>query len=227
MAEIILSEKDIERFWSKVRKGGPNECWEWLPKARSGQMGYGTMRINDRPCYAHRVSWVLHNQKQIPGGMCVLHGCDAPRCVNPSHLRVGSQGDNVKDMKARGRTLVGERNPRNILSEDQVREIVKRIEAREVRRETAKAFGISEGTIQSIAQGRIWKHVTGGISREYGRRAGAIHKDAKHGPDVAKRVLELRATGMTTRAIAIAMGYQVNFHTTVARMIRGAHWSVK
>lgn len=86
------------RFWAKVAKS--DGCWEWtgprLPR------GYGVIRADGRQTYAHRVSWLLHFGP-IPDRAFVLHHCDNPPCVNPAHLWVGSQADNVRDMIAKGR----------------------------------------------------------------------------------------------------------------------------
>ncbi len=91
-----------ERFWPKVDRRGPDECWEW--KAARQAEGYGKMFTTNRcrPERAHRVSWVLHHGP-IPDGMFVLHRCDNPPCVNPAHLFLGTNLDNIEDMGRKGR----------------------------------------------------------------------------------------------------------------------------
>ena len=92
-----------ERFWSKVnRVEDPDECWEWIPKARH-KFGYGIFM--DRPYgtkKAHRVAWELTNG-EIPNGLMVLHTCDNPPCCNPNHLFLGTAQDNSLDMMSKGR----------------------------------------------------------------------------------------------------------------------------
>lgn len=67
--------------------------------------GYGKTKVNRRPWLAHRLSWALHNGP-IPDGAVIRHRCDRPACVNPNHLEIGSQADNVRDRDERGRTVV-------------------------------------------------------------------------------------------------------------------------
>jgi hypothetical protein len=92
-----------DRFWAKVEK--TEGCWLW--NASLGSTGYGQINSGGRgkPLKAHRVSWELHyGQTQLQ----VLHRCDNTRCVNPSHLFLGTQSDNMKDMASK------KRNPRGM-----------------------------------------------------------------------------------------------------------------
>ncbi len=91
-----------ERFWQKVKRCGDDECWLW--QAVTNQDGYGLVRYPGRPHMmgAHRASWLLHNG-DVPADLEVLHRCDNPPCVNPAHLWLGTQVDNIHDMCAKGR----------------------------------------------------------------------------------------------------------------------------
>jgi hypothetical protein len=75
-------------------------CWLWTRGKTSD--GYGTFRVNGKPELAHRFSYRTHNG-MIPSGILVCHTCDETRCVNPDHLFLGTQNDNMKDMAAKGR----------------------------------------------------------------------------------------------------------------------------
>lgn len=92
----------MKRFWTKVNIKNIEDCWEWNA-FKTKKFGYGAFRLNGRMHNAHRISWLL-SRGEIPAGICVLHKCDNPPCVNPAHLFLGTQADNVKDCKAKGRT---------------------------------------------------------------------------------------------------------------------------
>jgi len=75
-------------------------CWVWT--LRKDKQGYGRVNVNYKTEQAHRVSWVAF-RGEIPAGMCVLHKCDNPSCVNPDHLFLGTRKDNCHDMIIKGR----------------------------------------------------------------------------------------------------------------------------
>ena len=161
--------KDVSRFWSKVEVGGQEECWLW--RGKISVRGYGVFKASGKNRLAHRVALQLDGRPAI--GLLALHSCDNPRCVNPAHLRPGTNSDNMQDCIARGRRNdpIGDRNgsvrkperlPRGEMcgwskvTEDDVRTI-RASTATEI--ELAAQFGISRGTVGYIRRRASWRHV--------------------------------------------------------------------
>lgn len=156
-----------ERFWEKVAKGSPDECWEWCGCRH--QQGYGMIvpprqgRTQRTPRGAHRVAWELMNGA-IPDGMCVLHHCDNPPCVNPAHLFLGTHRDNFQDAIKKGRWrpggTPGERHPQAKLSAADVLNIRRSYTgAWGEKARLAREFRVTNNQIGRILSGRAWKHL--------------------------------------------------------------------
>ena len=145
------------RFWAKVKKAGPNDCWEWQAYTNTG--GYGRFKAGGNDILlAHRYSYELHHGP-IPDGSIVMHSCDNPPCCNPAHLSVGTHKENAADKvdKGRGFSLRGEVNPKSKLTEEAVRTIRASSERSVV---LAEQYGVNRVTIAKARYGRSWKHVT-------------------------------------------------------------------
>lgn len=102
---LDISSALLKRFWAKIQK--TDECWIWVG-ARKRKDGHGVFYVgggNTAPVFenAHRTSWMIHNGP-IPDGMYVCHRCDYPPCVNPAHLFLGTQGENMRDASDKRRT---------------------------------------------------------------------------------------------------------------------------
>lgn len=91
----------IIRFWAKVDKRGPDECWPWL--AACVKDGYGGLKVYGKTVQAHRFSWELAHGCKIPEGKLVQHSCDNPPCCNPKHLFLGTDKTNAMDMVRKDR----------------------------------------------------------------------------------------------------------------------------
>jgi hypothetical protein len=92
---MILSQKDINRFWSKVSRGGADDCWPWL--AAKSKLGYGVFSVKHKWIGAHRVSFFIHKGylPDIKQRKLVMHDCENPSCQNPKHLLKGTIKENA------------------------------------------------------------------------------------------------------------------------------------
>src|SRR5690606_24199021 len=110
-------------------------------------------RVHPKLWQAHRLAYVLAHG-DIPEGMSVLHRCDNPACVNPEHLFLGTQADNVADAVAKGRIAKGDRLPQTVLTEEQVREAIDLIVAgKATLMALAERYGVSMATLNSAVRG--------------------------------------------------------------------------
>jgi hypothetical protein len=146
---MITAANFVEHFWSRVRKGAG--CWLWVGSNQSaGGSGYGRLRIDRRWRYAHRLSWEMHNGP-IPAGLAVLHRCDDSLCVNPDHLFLGTQAENMRDCMAKGRSgLWRGQNGDRKLTHAQRTEIVLRHAHGESQSALARAFGVQQGAVATV-----------------------------------------------------------------------------
>jgi hypothetical protein len=153
-----MTEKQKELFWSKVDKNSEFcGCWDWI--GRRSKKGYGEIDlIQYSHPYTHRVSWCLHFG-DIPDGMCVLHECDNPSCVNPDHLFLGTNQDNVDDKCRKGRHKVGMDTRSSKLTNEEVLEI-RKLHNDHIRiSDISRMYGRSYNTIRRITIGVTWKHL--------------------------------------------------------------------
>lgn len=149
-------KKDVERFRKRVAVAGPDDCWLWT--GNKNQYGYGRLRVNGRRRVASRISYEI-NVGQIPPGMLVMHVCDNPPCVNPKHLVVGTNDENMHDAAVKGRMNRGENNCQAKLTEDQVRDIRRRHSNGERAADLAAEFGLKRFAVFKICNRSRWKHV--------------------------------------------------------------------
>ena len=134
--------------------------------------GYGKKGRDGKTWLAHRLAW-FDAHGPIPIGMCVCHKCDNRKCVNVSHLFLGTRSDNTQDMLAKGRGRFvghlspkaknppikrGSENSKAVLNEDTVREIRTK-HASTMIKDIAAIYGVSLATAQRIRSGNGWSHV--------------------------------------------------------------------
>ncbi len=155
---------EMKRFEKKFIPEPNSGCWLWT--ANVNYKGYGQFVFDGVDMGAHRASYRIYIGN-IPQGMCVLHRCDVPCCVNPAHLFLGTIIDNNLDKKLKGREgdKKGEKNGRAKLTFEQVQQIKKRYECRSPKHGgvvLAKEYGVSKGLISHIIRGRLWNYCSGG-----------------------------------------------------------------
>lgn len=141
----------IEKYQRKISKSG--DCLLWTGATINS--GYGYLTVNKKNKTAHRASYEA-SHGPVPEGMQVLHRCDVKLCVNPEHLFVGTQQENIDDMINKGRWSMGDRRRNAKLTTKQV--IAIRADTRN-RNEIARELNVKSGTIYSIQSGQRWRHV--------------------------------------------------------------------
>lgn len=156
------------RFSMSYKVNPDTMCWEWLGTLNRGsKKQYGTIKVNNKAMSAHRFSWEFYNQAKIPAGMVVMHKCDNPKCVNPTHLELGTHADNMVDMVSKGRQAKGEsflnrkpakgsKNGLAKLTEQQALEI---FQDKRSQRTIAKQYGVSQAVVHNIKSKKTWKEI--------------------------------------------------------------------
>jgi hypothetical protein len=144
------------RLWTNVDRGP--DCWEWT--GYKDPNGYGRLNIGGVPCLTHRISMELELGRKLDKREHVLHKCDNPACVRPSHLFLGDQAANMADKMVKGRhvygTSKGESHGCAKLTETDVRAIR---ESQETGVALAAQYGVSTAQVSDIRNRRSWQHI--------------------------------------------------------------------
>ncbi len=196
---MMMDEKDLQKFWSKVDKSAGDEgCWNWTAaKSR----GYGRFVNQRKPKLCHRITYSL--MVGDPSGKFVCHKCDNPACVNPKHLFLGSQSDNMADMAKKGRRkgkLIGEKHPLALVSDEVALEIKKATLSGDAARKIANQFGVSINTVTNIRRGKSYPHLP-----DFGYKP-RIKPVSRFSEADKLNMVRLRATGKAYTEIAKLYG---------------------
>jgi len=148
--------RPLSYFEARSEKNMATSCWVWT--RASSPLGYGAFGDTDgRVKRAHRGAWEAANGP-IPPGLFVCHRCDNPACVNPAHLFLGTNNDNVRDMVSKRRHAKGDRNGQSKLSATDVG-IIKMLLGLGVKQwMLAKLYGVDPSNISHINRGSTWAH---------------------------------------------------------------------
>jgi hypothetical protein len=159
-----MTNKDVQRFWSKVNKDGPvpahcpelGPCWPWT--GTDAGAGYGTIKIDGKMVLVHRFAYQL-THGPIPPTVNVLHRCDLKLCCRDSHHFTGDHAANVADKVAKGRQYhpTGSLNTMSKLTEADAQRIRDMRNEGRLQREIMKEFGISQASVSTICSGKSWK----------------------------------------------------------------------
>jgi HNH endonuclease len=133
-----------------------NGCWNCVSHGHNGN-GYTTVQRNKKRVYTHRYIYE-HENGEIDDNMVIRHKCDNPSCINPEHLEIGTQKQNIKDMQLRGREnkQKGEDRPNSKLTDEDVLNI--RSDDRSYRK-IADDYGIHHSVVGAIKNRTRWKHI--------------------------------------------------------------------
>jgi hypothetical protein len=160
MSNYPISESVVKRFWKYVDQKTPTACWIWTGGRYS--YGYGFLQIGTfkqrKTVRAHRLSYAIANRIELEkfSHLQVLHNCDNPPCVNPSHLRLGNNKENAIDARDRNRLKVREHHgPAKLTwnTVNHIRELYGKLSARQA----AHLFNTCPSNILCIWKNKTWK----------------------------------------------------------------------
>lgn len=211
-----------DRFWARVSKGGPLECWNWT--GTSGPTGYGVIagavggvRLcpKGQKMLAHRVSWIMANgpiPEDASGsyhGKVVMHTCDNRKCVNPAHLVLGTQRENIKDMDAKGRDnrsgLVVEQGTRHIRAALDAEQVADVMQSHETHKALADRLGVSVHTVKRLRAGKTYAPQTG-AAKIVRPRYVALGESNPNATLSFEQVRYIRTSPKSSHAIAAEIG---------------------
>lgn len=141
----------IKAFQRLAPTGPPDECWEW-PATRTSS-GYGQIYAEGKFHGAHRLALEAFTGEPVPRSADALHSCDNPPCVNPAHLRVGTNLTNIRDKTSRNRCAESR------ISRDTLRSVRESHSRGQGVRDIAKSLNVSTRIVERIIRGETWSRV--------------------------------------------------------------------
>lgn len=202
-------------------------CWNTEKRHRNNDRGYSNVKRNGRMMRTHRYVFEQVNG-EIPEGMVVRHKCDNRRCINPEHLELGTQYDNVQDTVNRGRTAKGQKRDSGLFDREKYFYVVNSLKSGKLLKDTAKELGIDVGTLREVAKNRHWSCKAFDPDRDYeivvssNRATGNRSGNAKVTKEVFESILQLTKAGLTQKQIHKETGIGP---ITVRLIQKGTHWA--
>lgn len=173
----MLTDRQRKNFWAKIEKAGPDECWTWT--GAKTPKGYGQFKVMPKSVLATHVSLVEAGFERPPApGNFALHSdrCVSPSCVNPQHLRWGTNAENMGDMVRLGRQMRGEDHNKAKLTAEQAAFIRT---STLTQRELMEMFGLCSSAVSNIRRGIKWATLDGDAIRAGRAGRGETHSKAR------------------------------------------------
>ena len=219
----------LDKFNASYKKIG--ECWIWNDKLLSTD--YGVFYISGTSYLAHRMSYALFIDA-IPKELFVCHKCDNPSCVNPDHLWLGTQADNMADAAKKGRMPRGEKSTNSKLTEKQITELLNLYATGNYSQEQiAKMFSISRTVVSNLLHNKTWKHLDLDRTFRKGRGSSGDKNGMRLHPESVRRGEDHPSTKISDATVAeirnlssqhtqreLAKMFNVS-QTQVGRILRG------
>lgn len=212
----------IDRVLSRISVDA-NGCFNWTRHKTEG--GYGQLSFGKYPnsflVAAHRLSYELF-RGHVPRALCVCHKCDNRACVNPAHLFLGTNQDNMRDASQKRRLAHGERQHMAVLTESKVREMVDEYNSGISHKKLAKKYGITKSAAMCAIQGTTWRHVERPAAvQRIGGTHGEQHPQAKLTAEKVRDMRSRRENGESLEVLAKRFGVKISCVSTVCR---GGTW---
>lgn len=203
----------LRELAEKVDKTAPGGCWEWLGCRDKEGYGVRGRRVGMPTRRVHRLSWELHNDRPA-GDLHVLHHCDNPPCVNPAHLFVGTNQDNIMDRVRKERSPRGQDIYAAKLDPGKVESIREEYAGGGVTQDDlAEKYNVQRTTISLVLRGEVWAWTGGPRSRS-----------ARRPPFTAEEVRAIRAEyNAGSSQSELVLKYNIG-NDSISRLLRGVSY---
>lgn len=218
----MFTDYELARFWSKVDVRGEFECWEWREYCFNGET-YGQFSFRGKPVPASRAIFQHLIDRELDRWVLVCHHCDNPKCVNPKHLFLGSNSDNMMDCSHKGRlhTARGSRSNLAKITDEQALEI-RALAGKLPQNEVAKKYGVSRPLVSMIWCGKAWSHL-GPVEGYTPRKIARKEKRQYLNEEQVKEIRRLFDGGVSQKEIAEKFGITTASASLICNRKQWAH----